>query len=51
MFFKHVYGKNVGVTKKLWKMIKVVLSNKNLNANNTMDVYMRNGKTNFYNTF
>ena len=27
MFFKHVYVKNLGVIKKLWKMIKVVLSN------------------------
>lgn len=51
MFLKHVYVKNVGVIKKLWKMIKVALSNKNLNTNNTMDVHMRNGRTNFYNTF
>lgn len=51
MFFKHVYVKNVGVTKKLWKMIKVALSNKNLNTNNTIDKHMRNGRTNFYNTF
>ena len=28
MFLKHVYVKNVGVIKKLWKMIKVALSNK-----------------------